>query len=90
MSAIEDIRQGFQDFLAPELRALVARLEALEKVMSARFDTMDSRFGAQNAKLDALESRMADRFNSIIDALAIDRRLSRLEAAQQQSPTTPQ
>jgi tetrahydromethanopterin S-methyltransferase subunit G len=31
MSVVEDIREVMQDFLAPELREITARLDALEK-----------------------------------------------------------
>ncbi len=33
MGAIEDTRKVLQDFLAPELRSITARLDALEKKM---------------------------------------------------------
>jgi tetrahydromethanopterin S-methyltransferase subunit G len=31
MGVVEDVRKGMQDFLAPELREITARLDALEK-----------------------------------------------------------
>lgn len=39
MSVIDDTRKVLQDFLAPELRAISARLDALEK----RFDDSERR-----------------------------------------------
>jgi hypothetical protein len=69
MSVVEDVRQVFQDFLAPELRAISARLEALEK-------TMDARFAAQNTKIEAIDRKI----DSLKESLDLDRRLSKLEA----------
>jgi uncharacterized protein YdcH (DUF465 family) len=53
MSAIEDTRKVLQDFLAPELRELKTRLDALEKRMDDRFNQVDERFkaGERNAEL---------------------------------------
>ena len=97
MSVVEGVRQVIQDFLAPELRALVTRIDALEKVMNAKFDAMetkfeafDTKFTAQDSKIDSLRARMEDRFSALdakiqhlTDSLALDRRLSKLKAAQQ-------
>jgi hypothetical protein len=41
MSVIEDTRKLLQDFLAPELRELTARVDALEARMDARFDAAE-------------------------------------------------
>lgn len=38
MGAIEDTRKVLQDFLAPEMREIKARLDALERRMDERFD----------------------------------------------------
>jgi hypothetical protein len=43
MGAIEDTRKGLQDFLAPEMRELKARLAQVEKTMGERFDTAERR-----------------------------------------------
>ena len=52
MSVVEDVRQVVQDFLAPELRALLTRMDALEKVMEARFETVDAKLAALDQKFD--------------------------------------
>ena len=44
MSVVEDVRTVVQDFLAPELRELKARVEALEKRMNDRFEHVEQRF----------------------------------------------
>ena len=71
MSTVEDVRKVFQDFLAPELRTISARLDALEKVMTAKFDSVD-------AKLDSLHKEM----QGIDEKLDLDRRLTKLESRQ--------
>ena len=60
MSVIEDTRKLLQDFLAPELRELTARVGALEARMDARFDslekTLDARFHGVDAHFDAQDT----------------------------------
>lgn len=75
MSAVEDFRKAIQDFLAPELRTISARLDAIEKVMNVKFEAVD-------VKLDALSHQI----QTVNEKLDIDRRLSKLEA--RQSPAT--
>ena len=41
MSVIEDTRKLLQDFPAPELRELTARIDALEARMDARFEAAE-------------------------------------------------
>ena len=94
MGSVEDVRQIIQDFLAPELRALVARMDSLEKVMDARFTAVDTKFVALDQKIQALDQKIdarADITNAkldhLIESLAVDRRLAKLEA---QQPSVPQ
>ena len=69
-----------QDFLAPQLRELTGRLDALEKVMDARFNALE-------AKIEGMQRNMDIRFKSLEDSLDLDRRLSKVEAAQKPSTT---
>ena len=71
MGVVEDVRQVLQDFLAPELRALTARIDALDKVMSARFEASD-------VKLESIQKDI----QTLVKSLDIDRRLAALEAKQ--------
>jgi hypothetical protein len=93
MSIVEDVRQVFQDFLAPELRALSARIEALEVKMDSRFEANEakanSRFEALNGRMAANEERASLRheillvqLESIKGQLSLDYRLKKLEQAQ--------
>jgi hypothetical protein len=58
MGAIDDTRKVLQDFLAPEMREIRARLEALEK----RFDGLDH-------KLDDVDRRAEKRHDIVMQAL---------------------
>jgi tetrahydromethanopterin S-methyltransferase subunit G len=64
MSVVEDVRQVLQDFIAPELRAVNTRLDAIESRLSANLDAMsarsDGKFNAINIRLDAMDQRFDD------------------------------
>ena len=61
MSVIEDTGKLLQDFLAPELRELSARVDAFEERMNARFDEAEKRM---EARFDDSEKRTEARFDS--------------------------
>jgi hypothetical protein len=65
------------DFLAPELRALKIGMDAHKQVMESNFKVVD-------ARLDAIDQKI----EHLIESLALDRRLAKLEVAQQ--PAQPQ
>jgi hypothetical protein len=70
MSAIDDTRKVLQDFLAPELRELKARIEALEVRMSDRFSNVDKRFGHaesfERERFDQAERNAETRHTALI------------------------
>ena len=72
MSVVEDVRQAMQDFLAPDLRELKARIEALEKRMDDGFKTVDAQFRALHTHIDS-------RFNTLEQLLLLSERVARLE-----------
>jgi tetrahydromethanopterin S-methyltransferase subunit G len=87
MSAIDDIRQVLQDFLAPELRAIATRLDAIDR----RFEAVDQRFAdlttVMNARFDSVNTRLdslSKEIGQVKDLLDFDRRLTRLESKQSQ------
>ena len=71
MSVIDDSRKLMQDFLAPELRAISTRLDALEK----RFDDSDRRAERRHDEVLSAIARMSD-------ISSIRERLARLEASE--------
>jgi hypothetical protein len=88
MSAVEDVRQVLQDFLAPELRAISTRLEgqdkrldAMEKVAEARHNEMLVRIQGLQNQLTAHQESTERRFDQLQESFQFDKRLERLEAA---------
>ena len=69
MSVIEHSRKVLQDFIAPELRAISARLDALEK----KFDDGERR--AEKRHDDVMAS-----IRQVIDWSSVQQRLARLES----------
>jgi len=71
MSAVEDMRKVLQDFLAPELRSVHARLDAMDeklevhaKVTEARFQEVLVRIDATNGRIDNLKTSIETRIDS--------------------------
>ena len=76
MSIVQDVWQALQDTIAPEIRELKARLDALD----SRMVQMESRTDRSEA---AAERRHAEVLNTIRDAMEITHlreRIARLEA----------
>lgn len=71
MSVIEDVRNVLQDFLAPELRAISARLDALERTVDAN-----------EARAETRHSEVMSGLRQITDYTTVLDRLSKLEARQ--------
>ena len=69
MSVIEDTRQALQDFVAPELRAIDARLTSLEKLVA------DNERRAEKRHDDVLAA-----IRQVIDWSSVQQRLAKLEA----------
>jgi hypothetical protein len=69
MGTVEGIRQALQDFIAPELRALTARIEAMDEKIDLRFNSVDIKF-------QSLRTEIAQ----VKELLDLDRRLARLES----------
>lgn len=69
MSVVEDSRKVLQDFIAPELRAVSARLDALEK----KLDESERR--AERRHDDVMAS-----IRQVIDWSSVQQRLARLES----------
>jgi len=57
MSAIDDSRRVLQDFLAPELREIKARLDAIEKRLDDRFQQVDNRFQQVDSRFKQVDVR---------------------------------
>ena len=77
MGVLEDIRQAVQDFIAPEIRSIGVRLDALEK----RFDKQEVKIDTVMLRLESLTNTVTANHSAVMVALDIDRRMLRLEAA---------
>ena len=69
MSVVEDVRTVIQDFLAPELRELKARVEALE-------DKVD----ANERRAERRHDEVLSAIRQIADYQALAQRVARLES----------
>jgi hypothetical protein len=69
MSVIEDSRKVLQDFIAPELRAISVRLDALEKTVG------DNERRAEKRHDDVMGS-----IRQVLDLNSIQQRLAKLES----------
>lgn len=66
MGNIEDFRKVIQDLVAPDLKAISARLDGLEHSMNLRFDAVIALVNSNHA--------------TILNALDLERRMERVEA----------
>jgi uncharacterized protein YdcH (DUF465 family) len=83
MGVVDDVRKALQDFLGPELRAVNARLDAVDSQFQAvndRFDAVDARLKAMEQVIDARFSQILDRLNNIQLLSEFDKRRSQLES----------
>ncbi len=87
MSVVEDVRKVLQDFLAPELRTVHARLDAVEENMDTRFDAVKSRFSALEEVATARHNEILTKIDGLKSSLDLDKRVERLESRKPQHPS---
>ncbi len=96
MGYIEDTRKLMQDFLAPELRAISVRLDALEEIVVANERRAEERSrdveGRTQQRFAEIERRADQRHSETLNAIsnlsnyqAVLERLARLESKQSAS-----
>ena len=82
MSVVEDIRKVIPDLVTPDLKALVARVVALEQKPDLKFDLLDKKVDYKSHLLQAdirnLAAVVAANQAAIMHALDIDRRVERI------------
>lgn len=66
VSVIEDSRKVLQDFIAPELRAIDARLTSLEKRFEEAQGENKERFSYIERRFDKMEQQIERRFDQIL------------------------
>jgi Xaa-Pro aminopeptidase len=89
MSVVEDVRKTLQDVLAPDLKALDAKLTAVEASVKDGFAAAE-RVAAARHELILAELRTAKaisdaRYEAVLKGLEIDKRLEKVEAKQTQA-----
>jgi predicted nucleic acid-binding Zn-ribbon protein len=79
MGFIEEGRQLIQDFVTPEIRAMEARFDAIEKQVTA----LDSKTGKLDAKIDRNQVQVLDAIHRMEKRTAVMERVARLESKMQ-------
>jgi hypothetical protein len=85
MSVIEDTCKLLQDFLAPELRELSARVESLEERMNLRFEGMNGRFDAVERQASERHAQAMQAITRLADVYELRERITRIEARERAS-----
>jgi len=62
MGAIDDTRKLLQDLITPDLKALEARLVALEQKMDLKFKQADEKFAGLEQKIDLRFKQVDEKF----------------------------
>lgn len=65
MSVIDDTRKVLQDVIAPDLKAINVRLDAVERVMNLRFEQVDERFEQIGKRIDERFAQVDKRFEQM-------------------------
>ena len=81
MSVIDDTRKVLQDVIAPDLKAINVRLDAVERVVNLRFEQIDKRFEQIDKRFEQMDKRMDERFaqNEKLTLAKFDQLLARIE-----------
>jgi hypothetical protein len=77
MGNVEDVRKVIQDFVAPDMKAISARIDALEKGMNLRFTSAEQMAAARQ---ETVMAAMSAHHASIMNSLEMEKRLARLES----------
>lgn len=78
MSVVEDVRHVVQDLVAPDLKAIAERLKAAEAIAEARHNEL-------LAKPETANAIQTARYDAIMRALDIDKRLEAIERGQRKT-----
>jgi tetrahydromethanopterin S-methyltransferase subunit G len=80
MGFIEEGRQLFQDFVAPEIRAIDARLNAVEKHLESLESKVDRVQTVLESKIDRNLTQVMDALHRMENYTLVMERLARVEA----------
>ncbi|MGA3315720.1 MAG: hypothetical protein ABSC64_04700 [Candidatus Korobacteraceae bacterium] len=90
MGMIDDTRKLLQDLVTPDLKALIARVDALEKRVDSGFSDLKQMVGDVDARAERrladlrqmisdVDARAERRHTSLLVALHLEERVKRLE-----------
>lgn len=79
MSVVQDVRSAVQDPIAPELREVRARLDALKERVDRLEQSLEHRFDKVDREADKRHQEMMFAVRSLIDYNNLNERLSQLE-----------
>lgn len=79
MGAIEDIRNLFQDVIAPDIKAIKVQLTGLEDKFDRQFGAVDKQFVALEKKIDSNHQEVMAAIGRIVDYKDVIQRLNKLE-----------
>ncbi len=83
MSFVEDLRKLLQEIVTPDLKALEAKVAALDKKIDLRADALDDKIDLTRdlllAEIKAPTAMLIETRASLERSLDLDRRLSRIE-----------
>jgi hypothetical protein len=77
MGNVEDLRKVLQDVIAPDIKALSARVDGLER----RIDAFDK---SVNLRFDTLAQTLAANHAALLIALDLERRMVKIETRAKQ------
>ena len=84
MSTLDDARKLLQDIVAPDLKAISARLDALEKAVKSGFEATekiaDVRHELMILRMDSGFAAMNAKFETLLNTLNMERRMEQMEA----------
>jgi tetrahydromethanopterin S-methyltransferase subunit G len=80
MGMIEEGRQLFQDFVAPEIRAIEARLDTIEKQVASLDAKTDKRTDRLESKIDRNQTQLMHTLHRMENYTQVLERLARLES----------
>lgn len=95
MSVVNDVRGLLQDLVTPDLKTTVAkldnlstsveaRLKAQDEIAAARHNELLARLETFNAQIETYNTQHLARYDSIMKALDVDKRLRALEQKEAQ------
>jgi tetrahydromethanopterin S-methyltransferase subunit G len=80
MGFIEEGRQLFQDLVAPEIRAIDARLTAVEKRLESLDAKVEKRFDSVESKMERNQTQVLETLHRMENYSHILERLARVES----------